>query len=238
MDEARRAYLKTYWESHLTLIERMTAPYRRGNGVVVDIGCGTARNAARFASGMSRYIGLNLDEDELRAARQNNPDATRFEFHRGNAMDMSSIPDKSADLAILIFVMEHIETPERLFAELARILRPGGGVFILAPNILTGAAVAIRLVPPPIRRAIKPILSGKEEVADYPTFYRLNTVSALDRMASRFGLTRDQLEMRSGIGYFYRFPGFHLWHRFLDRVSSPGPLRRFKGFIFVTYRMI
>lgn len=235
MDEKRQRYLKAYWEHRLALIDAMIAPYRRDGCVLLDVGCGTARNAQRFARGVSRYIGLNVDEDELRIARQNNP-GEKFQFHLGNAMNMSSIPDQSVDIMLLIFVMEHIETPERLFAEIRRTLKPKGGVLLVAPNILTAAALAIRILPPPARRALKRILSGKEEVADYPTFYRCNSVTALDRIGARFGLERDRLEMVSGIGYFYRWPGFHLWHRFLATVSSWRALRRFKGFIFVTYR--
>ena len=237
MDESRRHYLKTYWEDQFALIDQMTAPYRREGSVLLDVGCGQGRNAKRLARGVSRYIGLNVDREELRIARQTNPEPM-FEFQLGNAMDMSSIPDHSVDLIVLIFVMEHIEFPEKLFSEIRRTLKSQGAVLLVAPNLLTGAALAIRLLPPPIRQRIKKLLSSKEEVTDYPTFYRCNTVGALDLMAARFGLARDRLEMRSGIGYFYRFPGFHLWHRFLARVSALGPLRRCKGFIFVTYRPV
>ncbi len=238
MDESRRRYLKRYWEEQLALIDAMIAPYRGAGSVLVDVGCGTGRNAQRFARGFSRYIGLNVDEEELEVARQNNPDGKKFEFHLGNAMNMTSISDESVDTMLLIFVMEHIEFPERLFGEIRRTLKQGGCVLMVVPNVLTAAAQAIRIVPPPVRQELKRLLSGKEEVADYPTFYRCNTVHALNRMGARFGLEQDRLEMRSGIGYFYRFPGFHLWHRFLATVSSWGPLRRFKGFIFVTYRKV
>jgi SAM-dependent methyltransferase len=235
MDETRREYLKIYWERQLDLIDEMIAPYRREGSVLLDVGCGQGRNAQRLARGVSRYIGLNVDEEELRIARQNNP-GSNFEFQLGNAMNMASIPDHSVDIILLIFVMEHIEFPEKLFAEIRRTLKSQGGVLLVAPNLMTGAALAIRCLSPALRLEIKRILSGKEEVADYPTFYRCNTVGALDRMAARFGLVRDRLVMFSGIGYFYRFPGFHLWHRLLSRVSEWKPLRRFKGFIFVTYR--
>ena len=235
MDERRQRYLKSYWESHLGLIERMIAPYRRDGCVVLDVGCGLGRNARRFAAGAARYIGLNVDREELAIARRNNPEP-RFEFLPGDAMDMWAIPDAGVDLILLVFVMEHIAVPERLFQEIARTLRPGGGALLVVPNLWTGAALAIRSLPPGARQALKRLLRGSDEVTDYPTFYRCNTVPALDNLAARFGLERDRLEMRSGIGYFFRLPGFYAWHRFLDAVSSWGPLRRFKGFIFVTYR--
>jgi SAM-dependent methyltransferase len=235
LDPARRRYLQQYWEGQFALIDAMTAPYRREGAVLLDVGCGQGRTAKRLAQGVTRYIGLNLDEEELRIARQNNPEPM-FEFLHGNAMDMSAIADRSVDLIVLIFVMEHIEFPEKLFSEIRRTLKSQGAVLLVAPNLLTGAGLAIRLLPPSIRQWLKKMISRKEEVTDYPTFYRCNTVGALDRMAARFGLKRDRLEMQSGIGYFYRYPGFHHWHRFLTRISAIGPLRRFKGFIFVTYR--
>jgi SAM-dependent methyltransferase len=237
MDQTRQRYLDSYWERQFCLIEEMIAPYKREDGVLLDIGCGYGRNAARFARGISRYIGLNIDEEELDAARQNNPDPS-FEFRIGDAMDMKVIEDGSVDIALLIFVLEHIEFPDRLFAELSRVLRPGGAVFFLAPNLLNPTSLIIRVLSPAARFRIKKVLTGREEPPDYPIYYRCNTVGQMDRMAARFGLERDRVDLFSSLGYLFRFPGFYRLHRFSDRVSNLAGLRGFRQFIFATYRKL
>lgn len=235
MDEVRRRYLDRYWEGQFALIDEMIAPYKRQDGVILDIGCGYGRNAGRFATGMSRYIGLNIDEEELGAARGNNPDP-RFEFMVGNAMDMQGVADQSIDIALLIFVLEHIESPARLFAELERVLKPGGGVFFLAPNLINVTSLFIRATPDRVRLWIKKRITGKDEPPDYPIYYRCNTVAAMDRMAARFGMKRDRVVMLSSIGYLFRFPGFYHLHRLADRVSGLRGLRAFRQFIFAVYQ--
>jgi SAM-dependent methyltransferase len=235
MDATRERYRKAYWEDQLRLIGEMLTPYRRTDGVLLDIGCGIGRNASRFADGFGRYVGLNLDAEELEIAREKNP-GPRFDFVRGNAMDMTAIPEASVDAALLIFVLEHIADPDRLFAELQRTLKPGGGVLFVAPNLLNVSSLVIRILPTGVRMAVKRVLTGKDEPPDYPIYYRCNTVGSMDRTAARHGFTRDRVEMRSSIGYLFRFPGFYTWHRLSDRVTALGPLDRLREFIFIAYR--
>jgi SAM-dependent methyltransferase len=235
MDATRERYRRAYWERQLALIAEMTAPYKHADGVLLDIGCGIGRNARRFAEGAGRYIGLNIDREELAIARANHPEP-RFEFHAGDAMDMRPIPDRSVDVILLIYVLEHIADPERLWREIARVLRPGGGALFVAPNLLNATSLAIKVLPDGARLRLKQLLTGKEEPPDYPIYYRCNTVTQMDRMASRSGLVRDRLEMASSLGYLFAFPGFFAWHRLMDRATAIDGLRRFREIIFATYR--
>jgi len=235
MDATRERYRRAYWERQLELIDELTAPYKHPHAVLLDIGCGYGRNARRFAQGCERYIGLNIDEEELAAARRSHPEP-KFEFHQGDAMDMRPIPDASVDVILLIFVLEHIADPPRLWREIARVLKPGGGALLVAPNLANATSLVIKVLPDSARLRLKQLLTGKEEPPDYPIYYRCNTVAQMDRMAGTAGLMRDRLEMTSSLGYLYALPGFFTWHRFWDRATEIGGLRRFREFIFVTYR--
>ena len=237
VDATRQRYLKIYWERQLGLVDAMLAPYRRPDGVLLDVGCGIARNAHRFAVGFGRYVGLNLDAEELVLARAGNPDP-RFEFLRGDAMDMSPIPAASTDAALVLFVLEHIADPPRLFAELARVIKPGGGALFVAPNLWNLNSLVIRALPANARLAIKRVLTGKDEPPDYPIYYRCNTVSHMDQVAAAHGFARDRLEMLTSLGYLFHVPGFYAWHRLTDRVTALPGLKRFREFIFVTYRKL
>jgi SAM-dependent methyltransferase len=235
MDATRERYRRAYWEHQLDLIAEMMAPYQRSHGVILDLGCGIARNARRFAAGMDRYIGLNIDREELAIARANHPEP-QFEFHQGDAMDMRPIADQSVDVILLLYVLEHIADPARLWREIARVLRPGGGVLFVAPNLINATSLVIKFLPDEARLRLKQLLTGKQEPPDYPIYYRCNTVAQMDRMAAQVGMVRDRLEMASSLGYLFAYPGFFAWHRLMDRATAIGGFRRFREIIFATYR--
>jgi SAM-dependent methyltransferase len=235
MDATRERYRRAYWERQIALIGEMTAPYKHPHAVLLDVGCGFARNAHRYAEGFERYIGLNIDLEELQVARANHPEP-KFEFHAGDAMDMRPIADRSVDVILLNYVLEHIADPERLWREIARVLRPGGGALFVAPNLISAQSLVIKVLPDGVRVRLKQLLTGKEEPPDYPIYYRCNTVAQMDRMAARVGMTRDRLEMATSLGYLFAFPGFFTWHRLMDRATGIDGFRRFREIIFATYR--
>lgn len=63
----------------------------------------------------------------------------RVTYTQRDALDLASMPADIADAVICSFLIEHLEEPERLLAVIARLLRPGGRVF------LTGALTAAQV---------------------------------------------------------------------------------------------
>ena len=64
-------------------------------------------------------------------------DVPGVEFHALNADGALPFENSSFDAALAIEVLEHIDGHDRFFAEVARILRPGGIVMFTTPNILS-----------------------------------------------------------------------------------------------------
>jgi SAM-dependent methyltransferase len=54
-------------------------------------------------------------------------------FLRGSAEQLP-FPDQSIDVVTCLTVIEHVESPTRSIREMARVLRPGGMIFLEAPN--------------------------------------------------------------------------------------------------------
>jgi SAM-dependent methyltransferase len=52
-----------------------------------------------------------------------------------DAHDMHVIPDNSVDMVMSISVLEHVRYPEKVVAEMYRILKPGGLIYINVPFI-------------------------------------------------------------------------------------------------------
>jgi SAM-dependent methyltransferase len=89
------------------------------DGPALELGCGRGRLAGVTA----RYVGIDLAFTPLLA--------TRGKSVQG---DMEQLPFRDASLAFVFSwaAIEHVPHPERVFAEIERVLRPGG-VALLAP---------------------------------------------------------------------------------------------------------
>jgi sterol 24-C-methyltransferase len=98
---------------------------------VLDIGCGRGRVASHIATLTGAYVtGMNIDQDQLESAR-------RFAEGKGltsqcqfKMADLNEIPlpfaDASMDAVYQIQVFSLSKNLEKLFADIYRILKPGG----------------------------------------------------------------------------------------------------------------
>ena len=94
---------------------------------VVDVGClGWVLGDATLKSGVT-LIGVDQVEPPGR------PEHARFVFGSNGHIDL---PDDSCDLAIAGHVLEHVTDGTAFAAELFRIVKPGGHVWIEAPSEL------------------------------------------------------------------------------------------------------
>ena len=62
----------------------------------------------------------------------------RAEFHAGDVCDLKMVPDASVDLVFSSNLLEHLpskEAAERMMTESRRVLKPGGSLLLLGPNL-------------------------------------------------------------------------------------------------------
>jgi SAM-dependent methyltransferase len=89
---------------------------------VVDVGAGQPAYPRVFASEGARYVAVDIDQDALHDV----PGTARVRS-RGEQLPLA---DEVADIVVSSNVMEHVEQPGVIGAEMLRIARPGGLVFI------------------------------------------------------------------------------------------------------------
>jgi ArsR family transcriptional regulator len=101
-------------------------------GWLLDIGTGTGRIATLFAGAAAQVVAIDRSAEMLRLARAKLP-ASAFDKVRFMAGDFHDLPiaDASADTAILHQVLHYSQAPERVIAETARVLAPGGLMLIV-----------------------------------------------------------------------------------------------------------
>jgi len=97
-------------------------------GAVLDIGCslGYALEAARRLG--REATGIDVSEFAVGECRRRGYSA------RVGRIDATGLPEGSFRVALLKHVLEHSAEPRRSLLEIARVLAPGGAVFISTPN--------------------------------------------------------------------------------------------------------
>ena len=115
----------------LELVRAWLGP-RLAGACVVDLGCGGGLLAAPLAELGARVLGVDLSQQSLLAAR-GSPGAGVKRFVRG---DMLRLPLRSgcARIVLLADALEHVEDAARCLREAARILAPGGHLYVNTLN--------------------------------------------------------------------------------------------------------
>jgi SAM-dependent methyltransferase len=107
------------------LLDAVTRALPRFKGEVLDVGCGLMpykRLIEQAPSQAKRVTGVDLPNDRYQ------PDLV----WDGQAIPL---PDASVDSAMLTEVLEHCPDPQAVLTEVARVLRPGGFLFLTVPFI-------------------------------------------------------------------------------------------------------
>lgn len=99
-------------------------------GRMLDVGCGTGAFVAWMAQRGWQAHGIDFDEKAVATARMY-PGVT------ADAGDLISqrFPAASFDAVTLSNVIEHLPNPHEVFAECRRILKPGGRLVMMTPNL-------------------------------------------------------------------------------------------------------
>jgi ArsR family transcriptional regulator len=106
---------------------------------LLDIGTGTGRILQLFSHRLDEAIGIDINRDMLRMARDNLERGGFRNCHvQQGDMDRLPWPDGSFDGAFLHQVLHYAERPAATIAEAARVLRPNGCLLIVdfAPHTL------------------------------------------------------------------------------------------------------
>src|SRR6266480_5551544 len=113
---------KALRESHLVFAGRK----------IIEVGCGTGRNTKWLAShsfATREIVALDFSEQMLARAKDRVHDP-RVRFIQHDICEPWPLAEASADLMIVVLVLEHVEKLELFFAEAARTLSTGGELFI------------------------------------------------------------------------------------------------------------
>jgi len=207
--------------------EREVERYLGSEVTALDAGCGrTAPVLSKYVGRAKRLIGVDLVDfpTGLHGIELLKEDLAHV-----------SVEDGSVDLIISRSVMEHVADPTAVYAEMHRLLRPGGHFIFLTANLWDYASIIARIVPNRFHPWIVAKVEGRAEEDVFPIQYRTNTHAAVRRLARAAGFEIKSFRHLGQYPSYFMFNGFLFllatcYEKLISRFSSLGFLR---GWIFV-----
>jgi SAM-dependent methyltransferase len=168
----------------------------------LDAGCGwrllatdLERLEDSLVSAVALVVGTDVEFASL-AKHRNIPSRTCA------SLDALPFSGQSFDLITCNMVVEHLDQPERCFAEMARVLAPNGVLVIHTPNLLNYLVFANhtlgRILPRQFVLGLVRASENREESDVFPTRYRANSVGKLRRTLEGVNLRPEAVQVLTG----------------------------------------
>ena len=204
------------------LFRKKLLTFVRPQSTVLDLGAGAGIvEAMNFRGLAARVCGVDLDPRV-----SGNP-----YLDEGLVADAGKIPypDETFDLVFADNVMEHIDEPNQVFAEIARVLRPGGKLLFKTPNRTHYMPHIARITPHRFHQWVNR-KRGRAETDTFPTRYKCNAPGDVRAIALRAGLSVDQIDLIEGRPEYLRMsvPTYVIGLGYERLVNATDLLARFR----------
>ena len=188
------------------IFEREVERVLRPEHTLLDAGCGRkAPVLNRYRGKAQRLIGVDVVEFEA--------DTPGLELY---CSDLEAIPLEAncVDVVMARSVIEHVTEPAAVFAEIHRVLAPGGHFIFLTANLWDYASLIAKAVPNRFHPWIVSRTEGRKEEDVFPVAYRANTRGAIARWTTLAGFERISFS------YLGQYPSYMMFNGFLFLVAT------------------
>jgi SAM-dependent methyltransferase len=159
---------------------------------LLDAGCGVGKSSS---SCFAKELGCHAIGVDVR------PDLYTNSSLNGCARgDLQHLPfaDASFDVVHCRVVVEHLASPEAVFREFYRVLKPEGRMAIYTPNLLHYFGMMARLTPHWFHVWFNCRMRGFDRGDIFPTHYRANTARRLYTLLRKVGFSGIEMSMVEG----------------------------------------
>ncbi len=147
--------------------------------------------------------------------------------------DQLPFKDDFFDAATANMVVEHLDNPRIQFAEINRVLKPGGRFIFHTPNETGYFAVMRKLVPKTLVKKLARMLDGRESDDVFEIHYKANREEKIEALAQETNFEIERIRFVSSDAVFAMVPPLAalelLWIKLLMRRS----FRRYRTNIIV-----
>lgn len=103
-----------------------------GGRRVLVLGCGGGQDAVVLARRGAHVVGIDLSDEQIRFARDlAQKEGLDVPFVQGNVEELPHVDSETQDIAVSAHALNYVEHADRCFAEVFRVLKPGG-VFVFS----------------------------------------------------------------------------------------------------------
>ncbi len=207
-------YVQWEYLSRQRLLSTRVARRASGGIRVLDIGCGygtlslTLREAAGLDVAAMDILRERVMSVVSKRASRPPPARGRLDLLMGNAERGLPFRPATFDAVVATEVLEHLDEPARMLAEVHRVLRPGGRFYMTTPNAEALPYRLLRFLPKPIVKRLAASLTTAhlhpellDRHASHPDEHRREgfTLGEVRDLGARCSLTMLA-------GYTYRIP--------------------------------
>lgn len=156
-----------------------------GDSLVLDLGAGAGIvEQMNFRGVAQKVCGVDLDDRVLE-----NPYLDEAKLATAERLPYEN---DTFDVVFSDNVLEHLDNPNSVFAEVSRVLKPGGRFLVKTPNKFHYVAVIATITPHRLHRYINK-RRGRKEADTFPTRYKANSKGTLMSLAEKSGLEMMRL---------------------------------------------
>ncbi len=206
--------------------ERQIQAHLHPRGAILDAGCGRSLELFnKFGKDVSFFVGTDLHQ----------ADASDWRPYVCGDVSRLAFKDNSFDLVISRSVVEHLADPAGFYAEVNRVLKPGGACIFLTPNLGDYSAWVSKLIPNAWHPWIVQRTEGRPSEDTFPTHYRSNTVGRIRTLAREAGLDVSSAQYLGQYPCYLMFflPLFLLGVAYEKIISRFHALRFLRGWLLI-----
>lgn len=172
------------WDDSMVLLRNVTEQNLPEKSCqVLDIGCGNGNFVIdELRDHFLSVVGVDMDANAV----TKNVTCEKVVLYDGHKLPF---PDQSFDVVLSLWVLEHVQDPKEFFAEVSRVLRPGGFFGFVTPNKRSALVGVRRLLHSSISNRLVTWLYGREEKDIFPVLYRTNSIKDISCFAKELGLS-------------------------------------------------
>lgn len=176
------------WDDEL--FRKSIVQYISESSIILDVGAGAGIVEHMNFRGLAKKVcGIDLDPRVL-----DNPYLDEAKITGGERIPYD---DGVFDVVFSDNVLEHLDKPQKVFKEIARVLRPGGVFLFKTPNRYHYMPFIARITPHRFHGFINR-LRGREVVDTFPTRYKANSRSQIHPLARSANLNVEIISLIEG----------------------------------------
>jgi SAM-dependent methyltransferase len=201
--EVKRAWQGTlperYEQTAATFME-LASPSLTPGCRILDVGAGrTPVFSPEMRPEGCEYVGLDISRDELEGAKPGSYDS----FEVGDITKRTPQLEGGFDFVVTMQLLEHVKSLDDAFDNMYAYLRPGGRMLAQLSGTFSFFALAGRVIPISLTRAILVWAQRRNPASVFPAYYHHCWASAIERITPQWSKV-EVIPIWSGNAYLTR----------------------------------